>query len=87
MRHTKTPLLLDKLSQKLKGHYNYFGVVGNYGDLHSVYSHVVGLLYKWLNRRSGRKSVTWENLKRIIAFRSLAKPVCKAVGVKRRICW
>jgi len=84
-RHMRTPLLLDKLTQKLRGHYNYFGVVGNFGSITMVYDHVVELLYKWLNRRSGRKSMTWEQLKRLIAYRGLAKPWCtprKATRVK-----
>ncbi len=83
-RHMKTPLLIDKLTQKLRGHYNYFGVLGNMGDLQQVYHHVIDLLYKWLSRRSGRKSVTWVQLKRVIAFRSLAKPVCKARDTRRK---
>lgn len=49
----RTPLLIEKLTQKLRGHYNYFGVLGNMGDLSQVYNHVVEILYKWLNRRSG----------------------------------
>jgi RNA-directed DNA polymerase len=85
-RHMRTPILIDKLTQKLRGHYNYFGAVGNKDDLYRVYYHVVGLLYKWLNRRSGRKSMTWEQLKRVIAFRSLAKPVCKAIK-RLRMVW
>jgi RNA-directed DNA polymerase len=86
-RHMKTPLLLYKLTQKLRVYYHYFGVIGNLGDLYQVYSHVVELLYKWLNRRSGRKSLTWAQLKRLIAYRSLVKPVCKALNVKRRVWW
>ena len=86
-RHMKTPILLDKLTQKLRGYYNYFGVIGNVGDLYQVYSHVVSLLYKWLNRRSGRKSLTWAQLKRVIAYRSLVKPVCTARNVNRRVWW
>jgi RNA-directed DNA polymerase len=86
-RHMKTPLLIDKLTQKLRGYYNYFGVIGNYRDIYHVYNHVVELLYKWLNRRSGRKSLTWAQLKRVIAYRELAKPVCKSRPMKRRICW
>ena len=86
-RHMKTPLLIDKLTQKLRGYYNYFGVPGNMGSIYQVYSHVVELLYKWLNRRSGRKSLTWMQLKRVIAYRSLAKPVCKVRAVRRRVWW
>ena len=36
-RHRRTPVLLDKLTQKLRGHYNYFGVVGIWDDLYTVY--------------------------------------------------
>ncbi len=86
-RHKKTPQLLDKLTKKLRGYYNYFGVVGNLGSLYQIYTHVVDLLYKWLNRRSGRKSLTWAQLKRVIAYRSLAKPVCVARNANRRVWW
>jgi RNA-directed DNA polymerase len=77
-RHKRTPVLLEKLTQKLRGHYNYFGVVGNLDDLFTVYFHAVSKLYKWLNRRSGRKSLTWKGLKRVITYRNLVKPICKA---------
>lgn len=76
---------MDKLTQKLRGYYNYFGAVGNLDDLYTVYFHVVGMLYKWLNRRSGRRSVNWEKLKRLIAYRELAKPVCKAIERRQRV--
>jgi group II intron reverse transcriptase/maturase len=84
-RHMRTPVLLDKLSEKLRGHYNYFGVVGNLDDVYAVYFHAVGMLYKWLNRRSGRKSMTWEKLKRVMAYRHLAKPVCRAIVRTKRV--
>ncbi len=54
-------------------------------DLNQIYNYVIEFLYKWLNRRSGRKSMTWLQLKRVIAFRSLAKPVCKARDRSRRV--
>ena len=81
----KTSLLLASLTRKLRGHYNYFGVVGNYDGIYIVYSHVVGKLFKWLNRRSGRKSMCWAKLKRMIAYRALAKPVCKAIIRENRV--
>jgi len=84
-RHLRTPVLMDKLTQKLRGHYGYFGVVGNSDDVWKVYHHAVGLLYKWLNRRSGRKSMTWARLKRVIEYRNLAKPVCKAIERSKKV--
>ncbi len=86
-RHIRTPLLLDKLTTKLRGHYNYFGAVGNFSSITMVYDHVVEMLYKWLNRRSGRKSLTWEQLKRLIAYRELAKPWCTARSATARVKW
>jgi len=86
-RHMRTALLIDKLNQKLRGHFNYFGVVGNLGELYTVYHHVVGKLYKWLNRRSGRRSMTWNKLKRLIAYRSLARPECRVIWTGKTVWW
>ena len=74
----KTSLLLASLVVKLRGHYNYFGVVGNLASLYAVQKHVMELLYKWLNRRSGRKSFTWERLKHYLTFNPLPTPECRA---------
>ena len=84
-RHERTPILIDKLTQKLRGHYNYFGAVGNQDDLYTVYIHSVGLLYKWLNRRSGCKSMNWAKLKCLLAYRSQAKPVCKVIKWSKKV--
>ena len=86
-RHMRTPLLIDKLTTKLRGHYNYFGAVGNFSSMKIIYDHAVEMLYKWLNRRSNRKSMTWEKLKRVIAYRALAKPWCTARKVMARVTW
>lgn len=67
----KTSVLLASLRRKLRGHYNYFGVIGNLAGLHAVKQHVMELLYKWLNRRSGRRSFTWERLKHYLIFNPL----------------
>ncbi len=47
------------VNKKLRGHYEYFGVIGNYARM-SMYRHtVIKLLFKWLNRRSQKRSWTW----------------------------
>lgn len=84
-RHKKTSELLDRLTVKLRGHYNYFGAIGNFYSLYTIYDHVVKLLYKWLNRRSGRKSMTWAKLKKLIDYRSLAFPQCKQRKTGKRV--
>jgi len=53
--HLRTPILLDELIMKLRGHYNNFGVVGSMSSIIMVYDLVVEVQNKWLNRRSGEK--------------------------------
>ncbi len=86
-RHMKTSLLLASLGRKLRGHYNYFGVIGNLAGLYAVKQHVVKLLYKWLNRRSGRRSFTWERLNRTLTFIPLPTPVCCVKPVINKVWW
>jgi group II intron reverse transcriptase/maturase len=48
------------LIAKLRGHYNYYGISGNMQCLRQFYSRVIMMVYKWINRRSQRKSMSWE---------------------------
>ena len=59
---------------KLTGHYQYYGVSSNRPKLNQFYHIVVGLLFKWLNRRSQRKSFTWERFARRLRFNPLPTP-------------
>jgi len=86
-RHMKTSLLLASLAVKLRGHYNYFGVIGNLAGLYAVKQYAMELLYKWLNRRSGRRSFTWERLKHYLGYYPLPTPVCCAKPVVNKVWW
>ncbi len=66
--------LLYKLNSKLRGYYNYYGVRGNYDSLASFFYHAIKLLFKWLNRRSQRKSYTWTGFKELLKHFGIAKP-------------
>jgi RNA-directed DNA polymerase len=65
-----TPLrkLLKTLNRKLRGYYNYYGVIGNYLSLHQFFRQATRILKKWLNRRSQKRSFNsnrfWAMLKR-----------------------
>ncbi len=61
-RHFRIRKLIDLLNIKLLGYYNYYGVYGNLGMLQKMDVVVKKLLYKWLNRRSQRRSFTWREL-------------------------
>ena len=59
---------------KLLGYYNYYGVTGNSQSLNSFVYQVIGLLFKWLNRRSQRKSYKWEGFIELVKCFGIAKP-------------
>lgn len=45
---------------KLRGHIQYYGVSHNFASVGKFVYQVKRILFKWLNRRSQRKSFTWE---------------------------
>ncbi len=51
------------LTQKLSGHFAYFGVVGNLGALLRLRYEVYGAWRRWLNRRSQRARMTWQRMR------------------------
>lgn len=62
------------VAAKLRGHYNYFGYYCNRGKLMLFYNSVIGALFKWLNRRSQKKSFTWSQFKRLLSREPLPQP-------------
>jgi RNA-directed DNA polymerase len=62
------------VSAKLRGHYQYYGVTGNYRSLNKFYYEVTKLLYKWLNRRSQRKSFSWDGFREYLNRYKLPTP-------------
>jgi RNA-directed DNA polymerase len=58
--------LLRTLGTKLRGTWNYYGLIGNYRRMQLLYQETCRTLYKWLNRRSQRKSLTWPEVDRLL---------------------
>ena len=65
-RHVNIRQKLEQVNVKLIGHYNYYGVIGNYKSLNQFYYLTKRSLFKWLNRRSQRKSFNWGKFERLI---------------------
>lgn len=75
VRHRKrTNQIWADIKARLIGHYNYFGVFSNQAKLNHFYYAAVGLVFKWLNRRSQKISFTWEEFERRLFFNPLPKP-------------
>ena len=48
------------LSAKLRGHYQYYGVRGNFKMLEVAYEHTRRMWKKWLRRRNTMNRMSWE---------------------------
>ena len=77
-RHTPIKELIGRLNKSLRGYYNYYGVTDNTRSLQMFSYTVKGLLFKWLNRRSQKRSFTWESFKtRVLSRFPLVQPKIK----------
>ena len=63
------------LCGKLRGHYQYYGVVGNRNALQVVYERVVRAWRQWLNRRSQRARMHWRKFTALLRRYPLPRPV------------
>ena len=58
-RSVPLPEIVATLKRKLQGCWNYYGVIGNSERLWDYAWNAKRLVYKWLNRRSQRRSYNW----------------------------
>jgi hypothetical protein len=49
----------ERLCAKFQGHWNYYGVISNSPSLQAYWFSAKRLVFKWLNRRSQRRSYSW----------------------------
>lgn len=66
--------VMKTLNQKLSGHYRYYGVTYNVPMLCKYHYDVTALLYKWMNRRSQKRSYNWASFKQMLDYYPLAYP-------------
>ncbi len=62
------------LGQKLRGHYQYYGISGNMNGLRVAYCEVTRLAYMWINRRGQKKSYNWPKFCRFLEYNPLPQP-------------
>jgi group II intron reverse transcriptase/maturase len=66
--------MIEHVCRHLRGHYNYFGVSGNYRSINAYGYHAACILFKWLNRRSQRGSITWKRFWELLKDGLLPRP-------------
>lgn len=62
------------LSLKLQGHYEYYGISENYLSILKFYKLAIKLAKKWMNRRSQKRTMSWDKMKSYLLLYPLPKP-------------
>jgi group II intron reverse transcriptase/maturase len=84
-RHLRLAELFEQLNAKLRGYYNYFGIIGNFQSLQQFYYQAMRLLYKSLNRRSQHSSYNGAGYKQLIEQFEVVQPhIIKKTKHKRQ---
>ena len=65
-RHKSLPEQHAALSRRLRGHYAYYGITGNFPALARFLYEVYRRWRKWLGRRSRRARLSWERFSRLL---------------------
>ena len=73
-RHCPVKDWFKELKPKLQGYYNYYGVSGNHASLQQFFGEAMQILRRWLNRRSQRKSYSWEGFRALIEHFQVPRP-------------
>ncbi len=62
------------LKAKLRGHFEYYGVSGNYPSIAKYYSIAMRQTLKWLNRRSQKRKMNWWDFNKYVERHPLPRP-------------
>ena len=73
-RHMKVRDLIAEVNLKLRGHYQYYGITDNSVSINNYWHQTKGSLFKWLNKRSQKKSYDWEGFHDLLKVIPLEKP-------------
>ena len=73
-RHQPVEAQHAALGRRLRGHFNYFGVSGNFRSLLRLVEATKRAWYKWLCRRSQRKRLNWERFTDLLRQKPLPHP-------------
>jgi RNA-directed DNA polymerase len=73
----KTRVWWKIVSAKLRGHFEYYGISGNYTAIKDFYQLTLRLIFKWINRRSQKKSMNWKQFINYLKYYPLPLPKIK----------
>jgi RNA-directed DNA polymerase len=73
-RHEKLEDMITTIRRKLSGHYHYYGITDNHPNLVNFRREAEKALWKWLNRRSQKRSFTWDSFNQFLKRNPLPEP-------------
>jgi len=77
--------LWEMAKAKLQGHYAYYGVERNF-KVGTYYYICVKVMFKWLNRRSQKRSMSWDKFLRRLKRHPLPKPwACEMINISQGV--
>ena len=71
---TPVPDTIKWLNQVLVGYFHYYGITDNIRQLRNFADRITRILFKWLNRRSQKRSYNWSNFENLLKDFPIAKP-------------
>lgn len=71
---TTLPEIWKQITPRLQGHYNYYGLSGNIEGLQRYYRNTCSMVFKWMNRRSQKKTWNWKEFYAYLDRYPLPKP-------------
>ncbi len=77
IRHESICEQVKKINQVLRGHYNYYGLGGNYKSLSKIYRRTEKYWHKMLSSRSQKSYIPWEKFNLIKQKYPLQEPKLK----------
>ncbi len=74
-RHVPVAEQQRTLAVKLRGHYQYYGITGNWSSLGLFFCEVERTWRKWLNRQSQRAQMSWIRFELLLQRYPLPGPI------------
>jgi hypothetical protein len=73
-RHIRLRKFFSFLNAKLRGYYNHYGIIGNADSLEQFHQAMREIVFKWLNRRSQRRSFNWKTFDKATKIYGMVTP-------------
>jgi hypothetical protein len=73
-RHRPLTEQHQMLAHKLRGHYSYYGITGNMRALTAFWEAVQRVWRYWLDRRGGKRGITWPRFSDLLKRHALPRP-------------